>query len=155
MERSTRARDPHSLIQQLAGICWGIATYQAIRTSWRTELAEDGDTFNITPLLFHFITDNFTKGLCLNLRRLTENGKLIEPSPKGDDKSVYSLASVLADIKMHREEYTRRRLFLACKVEYDTELIRRRNWEYLLQFPSGQAVGVPRDLNPRNQQGDA
>jgi hypothetical protein len=130
------------------GICWNIATYEAIRASWRTELAEDGDTLNVSPLLFHFITNDFAKGLCVDLRKLTEVGEIEKPLKNEEDRSVYTLASLIADIKKYRKDLTRKRLFAARGVQYDLEDVQRRYREYQNQMlRSGQTTfGVPRDL---------
>ena len=142
------ADDPHSLLSQLSDICWNVATYEAIRASWKTELSEDGDTLNVSPFLFHFITNGFSKGLCIDLRRLTEACRIEEVRRTGDDRSVYSLASILMDIEEHREAFTRRRLFLALKLEYDAESIGRKYDDFLAEKIRGgtKLWSVPKDL---------
>ena len=98
--------------------------------SWRSEAASDGKTLHVNSILFHFIRDNFTKSLCLDLRRLTEEGELI------------------ADITEHRKQYTRRRFFLASKLEYDVEEIGHRHREFVRQnYPNGGTYSVPPELN--------
>ena len=139
-------KDPNSLIQQLSSVCWNIAVHKAIEASWRTVTAEDGDTINMNRLLYHFTTNNFNKTLCLELRRLTDSGTLERSDPKGKDLSVFSLHSVLADLKKHREEFTRRRLFICRGIEYDLGTIRRRHDEWIQHNPRGGGF-VPRELN--------
>jgi hypothetical protein len=140
--------DSHSLVQQVESLCWDIATYEALMASWRSEMASDGETLHVNTILFHFIMDNFTKSLCLDLRRLTEEGELIAPPISKRDHSVYSLQSLIANIAEHRKQYTRRRLFLASKLEYDVEEIGRRHWEFVHQnYPNGGTYSVPPELN--------
>jgi hypothetical protein len=126
--------------------CWNIAVYKAIQASWRTVTAEDGDTINMNRLLFYFITTNFNKSLCFDLRRLTDSGNIEEADAKRHDRSVYSLHSVLEDIRSYREEYTRRRLFICRGLEPDLALIRRKHDEWLYA-PSFKGGFVPAGLD--------
>lgn len=111
-------------------------------------MEEDGDTFILNPILFHFITDNFVRSLCLDLRRLTENGPIQQSEYSAYDISVFSLASVLRDLIAYREQYTRRRLFLGCELEYDVAAIRARHDAFMLRQPSGTVFSISKELDP-------
>lgn len=140
--------DSHSLVQQVEELCWGVATFEALMASWRSETASDGETLQVNSILFHFVVDNFVKSLCLDLRKLTDEGVLVASPTAKSDRSVYSLHSLLADIKDHRDKYTRRRLFIACKLEYDIDEINRRHWQFVREnFPNGGTYSVPRELD--------
>jgi hypothetical protein len=138
---------PHSLVQQMESRCWDVAVFEALMASWRTETAADGETLEVNSILFHFVMQNYGKSFCLDLRRLTEVQNLVESAPSKRDFSVYSLPSLLADIKAHRQEYTRRRLFLACQLEYDVESIRKKHLEWSLKQRPGAVSSVPRELS--------
>ena len=140
-----KTHDPNTLIEQMISMVWGIGVFKSAMYSWGKEQYPGTDEFKVTPLLFHFVFDNFFKGLCLSLRRITDDG-LLEDGERKTDRSVISIPSLLGDIKTHREDYTRKRLFLAVGREYDTEIVRKRYEEYITQFRSGQVYSVPQDL---------
>jgi hypothetical protein len=137
--------DPNSLIRQMISVLWNVGVHKAIEASWRTVTAEDGDTINMNRLLFHFVTNNFNKTLCLELRRLTDRGRLEGAIRKGQDLSVFSLPSVLSNMNECRKEFTRKRLFICRGLPYDLEEIRRRHDEWL--FDKRGSGFVPADLD--------
>jgi hypothetical protein len=57
------------------------------------------------------------------LRRISELNRIEKLPTQKQDRSVYSLAAFLHDIRKHRDEYTRQRLFLALEPEIDVEKI--------------------------------
>ena len=142
-----RRDSPHSLTIQVENLCWNVATYEALMASWRSETAADGETLQVNSVLFHFITDNFTKSLCVDLRRLTEDGDLVRSPTSKTDRSAYSLQSLLWHCESQGTLH-RRRLFLACKLEYDVAAIETRHWHFVLaNHPDGGAYYVPAKLN--------
>lgn len=76
---------------------------------------------------------------------------LINDKKKKSDLSVISLASILKDILSKRQEFTRRRIFLANKVIYDEEEIKIKNEAYSNEKRrNGEDVyAVPRELWPQ------
>ncbi len=138
--------DPHSLVQQMESLCWNVAVYEALMASWETETAPDGKTIEVNSVLFDFVFQNFGKSFCLDLRRLTEVQNLVESESARKDYSVYSLPSLVSDIKTHRKEYTRRRLFLALGFPYDVEPIQKKLLAWALKQPPGVVSSVPLEL---------
>jgi hypothetical protein len=139
-------KDPNTLVNQMNSMCWDIGVFKATMASWSKEPYRNSQNLKVTPILFHFTFDNFFKGLCLSLRKITDKGPLINDSGR-QDRSVFSLSSLLNDIIEHRTDYTRRRLFLVQKMEYDVELVRQRHLEYSMQFIGRGAFSTPRELD--------
>jgi len=137
--------DPNTLIEQMSSMVWGIGVFRSAMHSWAKEQHPGTDEFKVNPVLFHFIFDNFFKSFCLSLRRITDGG-LLEDGDGKNDRSVISIPSLLRDIKTHREDYTRKRLFLAVGRDYDTKIVQKRHDEYANQFRAGQVYAVPQDL---------
>jgi len=138
--------DPNTLLNQMHSMCWDIGVFKSTMASWSKEPYRNSPNLKVTPLLFHFIFDNFFKGLCLSLRKMTEKGSLIDESGR-KDRSVFSLSSLLNDISTHRTDYTRRRLFLVQSMEYDVELVHQKHDQYLREFTGRGAISIPRELN--------
>jgi AbiU2 len=139
--------DSHSIVPQMEDLCWDMAVFEAIMASWKIESDDDGQNLKVNSVLFHFVVDTFIKSLCLDLRRITDPGVLVEAKSGKKDRSVYSIASLLKDIEAHREEYTRKRLFLACHLEYDVETLRKKHLDFVLSNPPGVVSALPRELN--------
>ena len=140
--------DGNSLVQQMETLCWDIGIFNCLMASWEMKTADDGQTMRVNQVLFRFIIDNFVRSVFLGLRRITERNRIAKLSRQKQDRSVYSLAALLQDIREHRDEYTRQRLFLALELEIDIEKIRRRHDEYVFtNYPCGGAFAVPRELN--------
>lgn len=139
-------KDPNTLVNQMSSMVWDIGVFKSTMISWGKELYDGSDDFKVTPVLFHFLFDNFFKSLCLSIRRITDMSELEDK--RKSNRSVISIPSLLGDIKKHRTDYTRKRLFLAVDFEYNNDIIQKKHDEYANQFSSGQVFVVPRDLNP-------
>lgn len=129
-------------------LSWDIGIFEAVRVSWRTELADDGDTLNVNRAVFWFMTRNFANGILVRLRKVTEAGQVVAGRKAKSDRSIYSLRSVLSDMAKYREEYTRRRLFLAKNTEYDLELLERQQHDDFHRKVMGQPSDVPMSRGP-------
>ncbi len=139
--------DSHSIVPQMEDMCWDMAVFEALMASWKIESEDDGQTLQVNSVLFHFVVDTYIKSLCLNLRRITDPGELVRAKSAKKDRSIYSIASLLKDIEAHREEYTRKRLFLALDLEYDVETLRKKHLDFVFSKPPGVVSAVPRELH--------
>ncbi len=82
----------------------------------------------------------------MSIRKLTEDGNFANNSGK-NDRSIISIISLLKDIKTHRAEYTRRRIFLLMDLEYDIEALNRKHDQYL---ENQRQIGIKAGPIPRN-----
>lgn len=145
----TEPMDSNTLVGQITNLVWDIGVFKAIQHSWEKTGSKDSDELKINPIVYEFIVTNFFKSFCIAIRRLTEYGFLRNSNQK-EDKSIISILSILNDIKEYRTEYTRRRLFIQQKVEYNTDILIRKRDEYLEgKLRIGiKAVPLPRHLSP-------
>ncbi len=145
----TEPMDSNTLVGQITNLVWDIGVFKAIQHSWEKTGSKDSDELKINPIVYEFIVTNFFKSFCIAIRKITEDGKL-NCSEEKNDRSIISIQSLLKDIKKHRKEYSRRRLFSLKNLEYDIEILNRKHDEYL---ENQQRIGVkfgpiPKDCSP-------
>jgi hypothetical protein len=142
--------DANTLVSQMCDLCWDISIIKSIISSWEKEY-NVGKDFSPNQLIYHLLIDNTLYIICLKLRRLTEHGTLKKIG--GRDKSVYSIHSVLDDIKTNIPNYSRKSFFMCKQVEYDIESIKRKREEFInsqhnenMQRNLRRAIAIPHDL---------
>lgn len=145
----TEPMDSNTLVGQITNLVWDIGVFKAIQCSWEKMGRKESDELKINPIVYEFIVTNFFKSFCIAIRKLTEDGKLTCSEEK-NDRSIISIHSLLKDIKKHRKEYSRRRLFSLKNLEYDIEILNKKHDEYLEnQRRIGIKFGpIPKDFSP-------
>lgn len=134
--------DSNAIHNQLNNLYWSIGVYKAKNISWGQGKIDNAAT---APLFFDYYLQTFAVFLVVNIRKILEEGVLINNNTTSPDRSVISLSSILKDIRFQRQEFTRRRIFLANEIVYDEEQIKikheaysnekRKNGKYFYSVP--------------------
>lgn len=119
--------DPNAIHNQLNNLYWSIGVYKAKNISWGQGKIDNAAT---APLFFDYYLQTFAVFLVVNIRKILEEGVLINNNTTSPDRSVISLSSILKDIRFQRQEFTRRRIFLANEIVYDEEQIKIKHEAY-------------------------
>lgn len=119
--------DSNAIHNQLNNLYWSIGVYKAKNISWGQGKIDNAAT---APLFFDYYLQTFAVFLVVNIRKILEEGVLINNNTTSPDRSVISLSSILKDIRFQRQEFTRRRIFLANEIVYDEEQIKIKHEAY-------------------------
>lgn len=106
-------KDKHSIRNQIWDMIWDCVFFQCINESRRYIAQDDEGEPKLNKMIHYFIDQSFFKTQLLSLRRLTD---------KRSD--VYSLYSLIEDIKKNNALLTRRNILDAYGLPYDYEKVR-------------------------------
>lgn len=133
--------DDHAVLPTLVQFSWDIAAFSTVAEL--TRLAPDNDRGGkqLNSMVFDLLARSFWGSAVMAIRRLVD-GHSIDGA-----RGVYSLRSIVNDVRNHRDGLTRR-IFVEdiCAQPYDYAEIERRYWAYILAQPPGP-VSVPRALD--------
>ncbi|MHC4441127.1 MAG: PGN_0703 family putative restriction endonuclease [Planctomycetota bacterium] len=119
--------DRNSLLNQLYWMTWNAAVFEVINEARRhAPTASSGDV-KLNGMVHRLINTCFFESQSIAIRRLTDQGGL-----KGK-RGVFSLTSLIEDMKKNVHLLTRENLFLAEELPIDPEPIRKQRDEYLQQ----------------------
>lgn len=135
-------KDRNSILNQIYQMVWNAAVFKIINEARRVAPVNAKDQTEINGMLHRFMDRCFFDSQLLAIRRLTDS------SPFDGPKGVFSLISLLNDMKANVSLITRENLFSAEGLEYDYEAIQQRQLVYALeQSKSGKnAYGIPAEL---------
>lgn len=121
----------HSNITEML---WNYAVFRIANRIIYLENAKRNDTFRLNQIIFESIKQGYWYGFLVGARRLLDPGGL------NGIKGVYSLRSVLNDIKVCAP-WVNRRVYVehVCAAEYDTEALWRANHDRLIAA-GGKAI---------------
>lgn len=136
-------KDRNSILNQIYQMVWNAAVFKIINEARRVAPVNAKDQTEINGMLHRFMDRCFFDSQLLAIRRLTDS------SPFDGPKGVFSLISLLNDMKANASLITRENLFSAEGLEYDYEAIQQRQLAYALeQSKSGKNVYcIPAELN--------
>ena len=137
-------KDRNSILNQIYQMVWNAAVFKVINEARRIAQVDAKSQTEINGMLHRFIDRCFFDSQFLAIRRLADS-----TSPFDGPKGVFSLVSLLNDIKANLSLITRDNLFLVEDLEYDYEAIQQRKLEYAIeQSKSGKnAYWTPRELD--------
>lgn len=141
-------RDPNSVAQQLVQLLWSAAVYDLV-VVMRSESPKIDGKRTINGPVHRMIDDNFWIAQGAGVRKLVDHGPWQQLGDR-KDKSVWSLYSLLKDMKRKREVYfSRVSMFQAEGLEYFVDLAWQRHRAHLLTLPKGaSAFFEPQDQDP-------
>jgi len=130
-------KDPNSILHQmLRMIDEAIAFRIIIEARKHTSKNKNGEP-KLNILIHRLIDKGF---LCV---QATAIRRLIDHSPLEGKKGVFSLYSLLEDIKKHIRLFTRENIFAAEGLEYDVEAVKSKFYEYARKQPGGRVLNPP------------
>ncbi len=151
-------QDNHAIIQQIYRMVWNAAVFKVINEARRIAPVDSKGQTEINGMLHQFMDRCFFDSQFLAIRRLTDTAYALEDPKKG----IFSLVALLSDMKANVFLMTRENLFLVEDLEYDYEVIQKRELEYALeQSKSGKNAcwtsfkGSSHDIRSRHEQIDA
>ncbi|MBF0572019.1 MAG: hypothetical protein HQL12_09150 [Candidatus Omnitrophica bacterium] len=128
-------KDRNSIINQVYQMVWNAAVFRLINEARRITPDNPQGHKEINGTLHYFIDECFFDSQLLAVRRLTDG------YPLDGERGVFSLLSLLNDMKANASLMRRGNLFLVEGNEYDYEAIEHRALAYgLEQMKSGQRV---------------
>lgn len=136
--------DRHSVSRQIQSLVWHAAAYRVVNESrCLTPPDKDGEV-KLNGLVHELIDHGFFTSQAVAIRRLLDGYKLDDPK-----RGVYSLVSLLEDLRAHAGLVTRRHVFDAEKLAYDYSSIREEHIQYRDERrKAGEpAYGIPWRLN--------
>jgi len=121
------SQDRNSILNQIYQMVWNAAVFKVINEARRiSPLNAKGQT-EINGMLHRFMDRCFFDSQFLVIRRLTDS------SPFDGPKGVFSLVSLLKDMKAKVSLITRENLFAIEDLEYDYEAIEQQELAYTLE----------------------
>ena len=119
--------DPNSIKNQILTLVWDAGIFGSINECRRP------DEIGISPVLNRpiqdFIDRNFVASQMARLRRLVDAYPLQSDKDAVRDNSVFSLKSLVSDIRANRHLMTRKAIFEQQEIEYDLAIADAREWE--------------------------
>lgn len=137
-------KDRNSIINQVYQMVWNAGVFKIVNLARKIAPENQQGRKEVSGLLHHFIDECFFDSQFSAIRRLTD----AEPSLEGR-KGVFSLFSLLSDMRANVSSITRENLFLVEGKEYDFRAVEQRAAAYgLEQSRNGQsAYFIPRELD--------
>ena len=135
--------DRHSIINQISNMVWNAAVFKVINESRRIVTDNGQKQAEMNGMLHRFIDRCFFDSQLLSVRRLCDPGSVV-----GSD-GVFSLVSLMNDMKQHVHLMTRENFFKDEKLEYDIEAIRQKEMEYFREHTKNGtgALWIPNEVD--------
>ncbi len=142
--QSFSGKDRNSIINQIYQMVWNAAVFKIVNEARRIAPVNAKGQTEVNGMLHRFMDRCFFDSQFLAIRRLTDSS-----SPFDGPRGVFSLLSLLNDMKANVSLITRDNLFSAEGLEYDYETIQQRELAYTLeQSKSGKnAYWIPAELD--------
>ncbi|MFH1655391.1 MAG: hypothetical protein ABH954_02125 [Candidatus Omnitrophota bacterium] len=143
--RCLSGEDRNAIFKQIYEMVWNAAVFKVINESRGIISLNAKGQREVNGMLHHFIDECFFDSQFLAIRRLTDTAYELRHSKKG----IFSLISLLKDMKNNVSLMTRENLFAVEGLEYDYKTISNKQLEYgLEQSKIGKkAFFVPRNLD--------
>lgn len=127
--------DPHSLVNQLYSLSWNAAAFRTVNEARRLSPPAKEGGIAQNALLHNLLDNCFWISQGTAVRRLVDSSSALEKSKSvGDnDKSVYSLGSLLEDMRTNIHLMTRANWFAAEELECDVRTMARREESFIMQ----------------------
>ncbi len=133
----------HSIIRQIYNMVWNAAVFKVINEARRIATKNGQKQAELNGMLHRFIDRCFFDSQLLAVRRLCDL------YPFEGSKGVFSLVSLIDDMKKHIELMTRANFFADEGLEYDIETIRQKEWKYFRKHTKNGsgALWIPNDVD--------
>lgn len=131
--------DRNSIASQLHWLLWDAASFRVINRGRFLAPGDDTGNPKVSGLLHGLLNQTFAASQAARIRRLTD-----KKSP-GETRAVHSLTALITDLEEHAELLTRKAIFDAEGLPYDTSPIQEQEAEFkpgkIGTF--GQAFAIP------------
>lgn len=116
--------DRNSISQQLYGLIWNAVAFRVVHEA-RQLAARDGTGRPVYNFMLHeLLNQGVWESQLIAVRRLCDGFKLTDTQ-----RGVFSLVSLINDIRGEAKLLTRRNMFVAEGLEYDVDLLRKKEAE--------------------------
>lgn len=133
--------DDHAVLPTLIQFCWNFAAFSTVVEIVRAAPENDRGGKQLNSMLLDLLASSYWGSAVMAIRRLTDRGSISGP------RGIYSLRSIIQDVRRHRDRLTRRvYVEVIAGQPYDYAEIQRRHWDYIFAQNAG-LVSVPRDLD--------
>jgi hypothetical protein len=131
-------------MQQIFWMVWNVGAFRVINEARRITPRDNQGGVQLNALVHQLIDHSFFESQMLAIRRLTDTYPLTGDPRKRD---VFSLTSLLQDMRNHAHLMTRANMFAAEGLQYDYEAVRHKQIEYFRAPPTGRGSWVPPELD--------
>lgn len=138
--------DRNSIITQIHKLLWDMAIYKLVIENRRQilEIFPENPPINIP---FHQFLDRlFYESQAIIIRKILDKSNKIDGK-----KGIYSLYSLIYELRDYREELTREKYFSLRGMPYDIQATKFKRQEYLeVKSRKGEIFQIPKELNVDN-----
>ncbi len=137
--------DNNSIINQILSMVWDTGVYKLILESRQLRINEEPRNPKINNSFHSFIDRNYFQSLASSIRKITDDRYCVSGK-----RGVFSLLSLVSDLKKHRYEITRAKYFELRGLEYDIEILKEKESKYIRENieHSSMAISIPQEITP-------
>lgn len=132
--------DSNAIFRQISHLSWNIAAYRTVQHARLLLPADERGGVELNPMVHHLFDECFFTAQAIAVRRLTENGQ------RTGKKAVYSLRTLVEDMRRHRHLLTRENFLRLDNLPFDCAATAKAEWEHILSRESGP-FSVPAHLD--------
>lgn len=135
--------DPNCIVGQVVTLVWDAAVYGLINECRRP--TDSGKRPKLNGAVQNFIDRSFAAAQFARMRRLVDDEALQASSASASrsDRSVFSIRSIINDMRRCRESLSRRNIFELKGFEYSIDEVERRELDFILAHESGTGILIP------------
>src|SRR3989339_1821041 len=116
--------DKNSIMKQIYHMIWNAAVFKIVNESIRLAPVDKNGVKQLNGMVFNLVDNCFFESQFIAIRRLTDSNSL------EGNKSVFSLIPLLLDMKNNIRLLTRSNYFKVEGLEYNYEIVRKKNTEF-------------------------
>jgi len=140
-----KSDDKNSIFQQIYLMVWDAAIFRFVLEGRQLQIEKNPDNPSLNASFHSFLDRNFFQAQAASIRRLADNSNYGLTGKKG----IYSLYSLIDDIRKRRLELTRESFFRLRGIEYDYSEVQKRETEFVIRQAkeNNAAFRIPPELN--------
>lgn len=131
--RCLGSNDQNSVMHQVYDIVWNAGAYRVVLEARRIASKDEQGRVKLNGLTHQLLDRCFYQNQLVSIRRLMDS------YPLTGDRGVFSLRSLLLDMKTHRAKFTRQNLFSAFEQVMDVDAARAAWHEHLGALPQEES----------------
>lgn len=138
-------RDRNSLFNQIITLIWDAGIYRIILECRKSYIAEVTNTPKLNLEFQSFLDRNYFQTMASSIRRIVDDSYSISGA-----RGVFSLSSITKDIKSHNYDLTRRTFFELRKIEYNFEILREKEQQFIRSesLKNNRGFTIPPNISP-------